>query len=317
MIEPGSPEPRTPRHPPRGVNSQPAKGGQFPTGADNVFVGFDLGSPEGFWAAVQYRGGHARSDAAFGQAIALGGSLAMAVPFIFASTWRTTRKVVATGWTAAGVLATASRGPMIAVLVGLVLVLALYTSPQISARQRRQIAFCALAGGALAYAALSGILTAAGTEASASAAYRGELYSYVLADVHAFGLANNVTLSQGQQLYRYFGSVDSTFIYNALFFGWVPVALLIAALLGLVGRVLFRRAGPAAIALVAQIPVLATVAPITQYGTLLWFLGGLVVVEGVRGSGGVLIEQQTSPAAQREGVWQPFAFGGRAAPLDA
>lgn len=278
----------------------------------HAFVGFDLGSPEGFWAEIQYRGGHARSDATFGQAIALGGSLAMAVPLIVASTWRTLRKILAVGWIATGVLATASRGPMIAVLVGVVLVLALYTSPRISVRQRRQLTACALAGGVIVYLALSGILTAAGTEASASASYRGELYSYVLSDVHPFSLASNMTLSHGQELYRYFGSVDSTFIYNALLFGWVPVALLMAALVALMVRVLRRRAGPAAIALVAQIPVLATVAPITQYGTLLWFLGGLVVIEGARVCDAASPAPEPAPAiASGTGAWRPLGFTRR------
>jgi hypothetical protein len=247
----------------------------------HAFENFDIGSPEGFWAAIQYRGGHARSEAAFGHAIALGGSLAMATPFILASTWRTSRKFIGVGLVGVGVLATASRGPMLAVLLGVVLMILLYQGPTLSPRQRRRLAILSLAGGAVIYVVLIARLTAAGTEATASAAYRGRLYSYVLSDVHPISLANNVTFTQSQQSYRFFGSVDSTFIYEALFYGWFPVAVFMLALLALIGRAMRLRAGPASIALIAQIPVLATVAPITQYASLLWFLGGLVVVEGV------------------------------------
>src|SRR4029077_17878920 len=45
------------------------------------FVGLDPGSPEAFWSALQTRGGHVRSEAAFGHAIALGAALAAGIPF--------------------------------------------------------------------------------------------------------------------------------------------------------------------------------------------------------------------------------------------
>jgi hypothetical protein len=41
--------------------------------------------------------------------------------------------------------------------------------------------------------------------------------------------------------------------------------------------VVTRRASAPAIALVAQIPALATVALITQYSTMVWFVAGLAV----------------------------------------
>ncbi len=245
----------------------------------HAFRSFDIGSSEGFWAAIQSRGGHARSEAAFGDAIALGGALAMALPFIFASGWRTSRKFIGLALIGFGILATISRGPMTAALVGIVLMILLYRSPNVSPAQRRVIIIGTLAVSIILYAGLVSKITAAGTEAFNSAAYRGKLYSYVLQDIRPISLADNVSYTQNQQIYREFGSVDSTFIYSALFYGWLPVALFMLSLLGLAWRALSQRAGPATIALLAQIPVLATVAPITQYETLLWFLGGLVVVE--------------------------------------
>jgi hypothetical protein len=247
----------------------------------HAFINFDLGSPEGYWAAIQFRGGHARSEAAFGHAIALGGALAMAVPFIFATTWSTFRKLACLTLISVGVLATVSRGPMTAVLLGVVLTIVLYRGKTIHRRQRQIIVVGTLVVSVILYTALVSKLAAAGTEASNSAAYRGTLYSYVLKDIHPISLGNNISYTDHQYLYRNLGSIDSTFIYAALYYGWLPVALFIVSLLALVWRALKRRAGPAAIALLAQIPVLASVAPITQYGSLLWFLGGLIVIESL------------------------------------
>ena len=228
---------------------------------------------------IQFRGGHARSDAAFGHPIALGGALAIAVPFIFAAPWRTSRKLASLMLISLGVLATTSRGPMTAVLLGTALMIGLYRGKTVSVGQRRVIIVGTLVGSIVIYAALVSKLTAAGTEASRSAAYRGTLYSYVLRDIHPISLARNVTYTNNRYLYRDFGSIDSAFIYTAVFYGWLPVVLYIASLIALGWQAVRRRAHPAAIALLAQLPVLATVAPITQYQTLLWFLGGLVVAE--------------------------------------
>jgi hypothetical protein len=245
----------------------------------HIFEHFDLGSPEGSWAAIQYRGNHARSEAAFGDAIALGGALAMAVPFIFATSWRLSRKLMGLTLIGVGILATASRGPMAAALLGIVLMVALYRHAAISGRQRAIITLVVLVVSLVLYIGLVAKISAAGSEASNSAAYRGKLYSYVLKDIHPFSLGDHVIYTRNQVKYRQFPSIDSTFIYVALFYGWVPAAVFIFALLVLIRRALLFRAGPAAIAMLAQIPVLATVAPITQYETLLWFLGGLAVAE--------------------------------------
>jgi hypothetical protein len=247
----------------------------------HAFAHFDLGSSEGYWSQIQFRGNHARSEAAFGDAIALGGALAMAAPFIIASPWRTSRKLASLTLIGFGVLATISRGPMTAALLGVVLMIVFYRQKTMSSGQRRVIVVGTIAVSLVLYAALVSKITAAGTEASNSAAYRGTLYSDVLKDIHPVSLASNVTSTETQQRYRGFGSIDSTFIYTALFYGWLPVALFIVSLLVLAWRGLRMRAGPAAIALLAQVPVLAIVAPITQYQSLLWFLGGLVVAESL------------------------------------
>jgi len=261
----------------------------------HVFTSFDLSSPEAYWAAVQTRGGHIRSVAAFGQPIALGGAIAMAVPFILASSWRTTRKLLGVSLIGCGILATISRGPMGAVLLGALLTLMVYRGSAITRRERNIILVGGTIVGIALYSALATKLSAAGSEASSSATYRGTLYSYVLGDVHPLSLASNVFASEGRYLYRSFGSIDSTFIYGALFYGWLVIAFFSAALLGLVGRTLRGRAGPAAIAFVAQIPVLATVAPITQYQTLLWFLGGLVAAEALPARAGARRRPQHRP----------------------
>jgi hypothetical protein len=246
------------------------------------FVGLDRGSTEGFWADIQYRGGRARSEAAFGHAIVLGGAIAAGVPFILASRWSNVGKVAAIVIVGFGILATGSRGPMIAALLGLGLTLLFFAAKEIQTSTRLAIAAIGVIVGWGMLQLLSSLVSSAGSEAELSADYRNQLYSHIASDARPLSVARHVQFDPtGAQTWRAaFGSVDSSFIQYALVFGYLPVLLLLVAAAFAIVRVLARRANIAEIALVAQLPVLATVALITQYYLFAWFLLGAAVAVG-------------------------------------
>jgi hypothetical protein len=246
------------------------------------FVGLYPGSSEANWSAIQERGGHARSEAAFGHAISLGAALAMGAPFVIASSWRGRTKVAATMLLAVGILCTGSRGPAIALAVGLALMLAFYRGRTFGRRQRWVLTVLGIAGGLVMVSALSSRLAASSTEAGQSADYREQLYSFVLRDVHPLAVADHLTIlsTGGFEWRQVFHSIDSTFVWTSLIFGWLPVALFAVGAVALLIKTVGARANAAEIALLAQLPVLATVALITQYYALIWFLAGAAVSLG-------------------------------------
>jgi hypothetical protein len=246
------------------------------------FVGLYPGSSEANWSAIQYRGGHARSEAAFGHAISLGAALAMSAPFILSTTWSGRTKLALTALVALGILFTGSRGPTIALAVGLALTLLFYRGPALKRGQRAVMTVVGVAGGVIMASALSSRLAASSEEASDSANYRGALYDFVLRDVHPLARADHLSIlpTGGFEWRTVFHSIDSTFISTALIFGWLPIAIFAAGMVALLMKVAVGRGNAAEIALLAQLPVLATVALITQYYALIWFLAGAAVALG-------------------------------------
>ena len=96
--------------------------------------------------------------------------------------------------------------------------------------------------------------------------------------MRALGIATSWTvLPSGETYYGSFQSIDSELVLTGLRFGIVPLVVLVAAIVACVLSLLRGRATPAAVAIAAQIPAFAAVALITQYGYLVWFLGGLAV----------------------------------------
>jgi hypothetical protein len=242
------------------------------------FTRLDLGSPQGYWAALQTRGGHIRSEAAFGQAISLGAALAVGVPFVYMSTFRNSRKAFAWAILGCGLLTTASRGPLVAAALGLVLVIVFGEGRAV---RGTRLVFSYL--GLLIAVPVAYLLTArlneAGAEVALSANYRGTLYHLALEDMHVNSLADNLRFTEaGHQIYHEaLASIDSTFLQTALVFGWLPVAIVLGGFAIIIVRILVRKANVSEIALVAQLPVLATVALITQYYYMVWFVAGFAV----------------------------------------
>jgi hypothetical protein len=226
------------------------------------------------WSRLQERGGVLRAEGAFGHSIALGASLAMAIPFAIGSRLATKWRLALVLVLIAGIAVTFSRAAMVA--GALALLLSIYALREsISRRVRIGI----LIGGLFAVAALqplvAGVFIDAGSEAAKSGAYREALFS-LLGSLALVGQSDATSITaSGSSLYGQFDSVDSAFLLVGLNHGVVALVLGVLAYLAATVAVLRRRGGPATIAVVAQGPALLTVALITQYAALFWFVAGL------------------------------------------
>jgi hypothetical protein len=241
------------------------------------------------WARLQFRAGVTRSEAAFGHPIALGAALAVAAPLLLTVERGRRWRILALLVLVAGLATTLSRGPMLA--LGLTLLLAAYSMLRTLTPQMRAGLLALLALGGVAMVRLfTGVETSGGEETASSTQYRLDLFEQLTQDLHPFGQADGlVEGATGTIDYRSFLSIDNAFLYVAILYGWVLAALMLAALLVPLVRALQRRANPAEVALAGQLPALFTVALITQYYTLMWFLAGLAVTWVLQGeeSGGV------------------------------
>src|SRR4029077_8634541 len=129
---------------------------------------------------LQTRGGHVRSEAAFGHAIALGAALAAGIPFVLMSSFRSKTKAFLLMILVGGLLTTTSRGPLLAGALGIVLVLTFASGQKLSAATRAGFAaFSAIVAIPTVYI-LSSRLDEAGTEINASTNYRSILYRHIL-----------------------------------------------------------------------------------------------------------------------------------------
>ena len=130
---------------------------------------------------------------------------------------------------------------------------------------------------AVAAPLLGDVFTAAGEEAVGSAEYRSDL-AILIGDMRALGITTSWTvLPTGETYYGSFQSIDSELVLTGLRFGALPLVVIVVAIITCVVGLLRGRATPAAVAVAAQVPAFATVALITQYGYLAWFLAGVAV----------------------------------------
>ncbi|MGY1606521.1 hypothetical protein [Geodermatophilus sp. SYSU D00700] len=234
------------------------------------------GSLHDDWSPIQERGGQARAEAAFGHSIALGASLALAVPLALASRFRSGVRLAMVVVLVAAAAVTFSRIGLLTAIGGVALSV-LFVRSELSARMRWSV----IGGLAVAAVGLSSLIAgtfeAAGDEASASAGYRIDLLD-LLPTLRAFGLAESLYVSPtGERTFAGFDSIDNAVLLVGLDYGWVPMVVVVALLVGGLWCLVSRRATAPTIAVVAQIPALVTVALITQYSTLLWFVAGLAV----------------------------------------
>lgn len=226
------------------------------------------------WAPVQTRAGVARSEWAFGHSIILGGALAASIPFVVtvqrARRWRIPAVVVVV----LGVLTTVSRGAIIGAAV--TLLLCGYTLVRDLGPKIRAGLLVLLAAAAAVVVPL--LIAAQDQEAVSSTGYRLSLFEQLLSgDLHAFSTAAGISPGQYGGDYRGFQSIDNAFFAVAITYGWVLALLMLGGVLAAVARSVARRATVPEVALAGQLPVLVTVALITQYQMVVWFLLGMGV----------------------------------------
>ncbi|MDJ0312330.1 hypothetical protein [Arthrobacter sp. H35-D1] len=249
---------------------------EFVTGT-NFFVRLKMSnSLYATWHTLQFRGGLLRVEGAFGHSIALGASLAMCSVFILVVAWPQWLRIASLLVVAIATGLTFSRIGLIALALTLVVGLVALRHDIVASLRWKIFALVGLAA-AVGLPLLLSVFTSAGNEASGSAEYRTDLLP-LLGTASLVGIAKSREVTAaGTTYYGTFQSIDSEVVLTALRFGLLPLLILLAALAICCIAVLRGRATPASVAIVGMIPAFATVALITQYTTLVWFLAGLAV----------------------------------------
>jgi hypothetical protein len=248
---------------------------EYATGVDLFLAVPGSGTQHDVWATIQTRGGVARAEGAFGHSIALGAALSMAVPLTLGSSFRLGVRLPMVLLMTAGVVVTFSRIGLVCTALGIVLsVLSLRELPT---RLRVLLAGSVAVVGFAVAPLVTRVFGAAGSEAANSASYRGDLLG-LIGDMRPLGLSGAFHRApDGDVFFGGFRSIDSALILQGLTYGWVSLVVALVLLAVGVLAVLTRRASAPTVALVAQVPALATVALITQYSTMVFFVGGLAV----------------------------------------
>ncbi len=228
------------------------------------------------WGTLQERGGALRAEGAFGHSIALGVSVAMAIPFALASPFTLRTRLLMTALMVGCTAVTFSRIAMICAALAVVSSV-LFIREEISARVRAAIIVVFGVVATVLIPLISSTFSAAGSEATNSASYRGDLTS-LLPAISVLGFSPDARRSPaGDLIFGRFRSIDSALILLGLTYGWLAVFFAVVLVFGAITFVATGRATPATIAVVAGTPALLSVALITQYGTWVWFVGGLAV----------------------------------------
>ena len=232
------------------------------------------GSTYALWGTLQERGGQLRAEGAFGHSIALGASIALAIPMTLASRFRFSRRLLMVALMLGASAVTFSRtGMFCSVLaVGLSVI---FLREGLSARARGVAIAVVVTLAALIAPLVSGTFAAAGSESTDSSHYRDQLTS-LIPHMSLVGLSDSAQrLADGTVWFGHFRSIDSELILLGLTYGSVAAAGVLLLLALSIGAVLLGRATAPSISLTAQIPSLATVALITQYSVLFWFVAGV------------------------------------------
>jgi hypothetical protein len=165
---------------------------------------------------------------------------------------------------------------MIGFVLGILLSVA-FLGRVLAPRVRALFGVFAIVGAFVAVPFVSDVLATAGTEAEGSALYRLDLLA-LLGNMSPIGISPEYSvLPNGEVYVGTFQSIDSELLLLGLQFGYIPLALVVIALIAAIVLMFRTRSNVALVALVAQIPTLATVALITQLPYLLWFVAGLGV----------------------------------------
>jgi hypothetical protein len=245
----------------------------------NPFVGLVVGnSLFAQWGPIQERGGILRAEGAFGHSIALGSSLALAIPLAIGSKFPGVVRLLMVVVMLAATVLTFSRTSIIGAGLSIILCL-LFLRGLASIRARIVMIVTAVVATLAVLPLVLSVFTDAGDEASGSAQYRVDLIS-LIARMNLVGTSAAVRRAPTGELYfDNFQSIDSQLILTGITAGFLAVIVVVLALVYAVVLVVTGRARVSTIAIVAQIPALATVALITQYSTVLWLVIGLTAAD--------------------------------------
>ena len=249
---------------------------EFATGT-NVFVQMSAANPlYTTWGDLQERGGIVRAEGAFGHSLALGGALSIAIPFALSAPIRQWQRLLITLALLTAVTLTFSRTAMVCAIVALLLTVLLQSGVGSPGLRVSLLAGASVVGVAF-FPLVASVFTQAGEEANNSAAYRGELLP-LFAEMQLVGQSPAFQrTADGRAYFGNFRSIDSAIILTGLTYGLVPLLLLLAVLVGGIAVLVRGEATAGTVAVVAQLPALATVAFITQYTILFWFVAGVAV----------------------------------------
>ena len=238
------------------------------------FVEWNNGSSEyAIWHIIQIRDGGDRSEWAFGHSIALGGSLALSIPFVVHSSYNWLTKIALAVAIGGGITVTASRSALAAAVLtaGICFVYVAKT------RITRIAAFALSSIGVLMTTTFFGSqlqtwARATSDEERWSFDHRFFLYSTYLPKIELFERSSASSIGRHGA-----SSIDSTIVRIGLEFGWIVLILALMPLVLCTVRVVIGRGSIAEIAIVGQIPLILTVALITQYESLIFFVAGVAV----------------------------------------
>jgi hypothetical protein len=235
------------------------------------------------WRALQYRAGTVRSEVTLGHSIALAGVLSLCLPYVLKVKHVIVRLALGL-LVLVGIVATQSRAGL--VVVGLICVLFVITTRKTSPTAKVLLLIPPVG---VLFFALPGLIQnfVLGGGDSSSEVTQGTEYRFNLLNafgqVNLFGLGDDASLALDGVSYTWgsFRSIDNAFLYLGLYLGAV------AAVLFLLPTILAAFDGwkygwtVAQVAVVAQIPLLLTVAPITQYQSVYWFVIGIAACRDI------------------------------------
>lgn len=227
------------------------------------------------WGSIIERGSRSRAEGAFGSSIALGASMALVLPLAVESRLKPGWRLLVIALLVGGAGASLSRTGVLSVGLALALSVVLLRSPQASEIRGKLVGLGVAAAAVIVPIQLSAL--SQDSAQAASAAYRGDLVS-LLQFVDLIGVSSSMRVApSGEVFFGGYRSIDSQFVLFGLMYGWFVLLLFVGMLLVIALSVLSGRATAPEVAVLAQIPALASVALITQYAVLFWIVLGMAV----------------------------------------
>lgn len=233
------------------------------------------------WARIQFRGGVPRAELTFGHSIALGATLALCLPFALRRPL-TRRYIFIAVLIGLGSACTLSRSALVAdvIVVTFGLVFSSY-------KPARKVVIGAVLAAAMVplyrrFVSTINDTAQSASQASSSGAYRAQLFG-AFRYLKPLGVAiPGLTIAGSQNVnFHGFKSIDNSVLYVGLYAGGITAALYVLPFLVVVARAIRYGWRPIDIAIIGQIALVLTAAPLTQYQNFLWLMIGLAACRRV------------------------------------